>query len=453
MKWLGLLESTTPFLKRLKSNIKYKNIFLILFLFLWSGIFVFFRYNQIPHALALDELEFAKLALLLDRLPFPTVYSTFATGHPTLYFYIINIFFKLLGFSNQVLRLPSALASVFSIAMFYLILKKLDWETKFAFFAALILASSRWFYQFGRFAFEGTSLIFLELVTLYFLLGFLKERNWKNLIFTAIFSGLCFYSYTPGRLFFLLPILLIFANNYIIVKLKIKYLAVFLTVFIILISPLIIQIRQVGDERVQSLSIFGRQDINLGQKVMHIWVNGGKLALMWHTRGDTNARHNYYGKPALNKMAGGLFLIGLVSLLLGKRNKDDVIWRVWFLVGLLPSLLVTPSDNPHFLRTLPLVIPTVILITKGFMSIESTGKKIGEKLKLKKLWLKSGLITFFCLVILTNALWDGRTYFKFQRSTHRDAFRIRIELSDFADKSLPPTDAMITEFLEMYGDE
>ena len=440
-------------LTRLFSNNKNKDILATIFLILWSGIFVFFRYNQIPHALALDELEFAKLALLLDELPFPTVYSTFATGHSTVYFYIINMFFKIFGFSNLALRLPSALASVFSIILFFLILRKLDWQTKYSLFASLILASSRWFYQFGRFAFEGTFLIFLELITLYFLVSFLKNRNLKNMILIAIFSGFCFYSYTPGRVFFLLPILLILFSRNILLKMKLKIIFVFLTIFIILISPLVFQIRQVGDERVQSLSILSREDINIGQKAMHIWVNGGKLTLMWHVRGDTNARHNYYGKPALNKMAGGLLLIGLICFLFGKRNKDDVIWGVWFLVGLLPSLLVTPSDNPHFLRTLPLVIPTVILITKGFMSIESTGKKIGEKLKLKKLWLKSGLITFFCLVILTNALWDGRTYFKFQRSTHRDAFRIRIELSDFADKSLPPTDAMITEFLEMYGDE
>src|SRR3989344_231462 len=57
-------------------------------LILIGMVVIFINWPQIPQNLSFDEVEFAKLALSLQNRSF-TIYSNLATGHSTLYFYIL----------------------------------------------------------------------------------------------------------------------------------------------------------------------------------------------------------------------------------------------------------------------------------------------------------------------------------------------------------------------------
>ena len=82
-----------------------------LLIVLIAGGIIFYQFPNLPKQLALDEVEFAKLALSLDGKPF-SPYNTMATGHSTLYFYVILLSLKLFGVTSFALRLPSVIAGV-----------------------------------------------------------------------------------------------------------------------------------------------------------------------------------------------------------------------------------------------------------------------------------------------------------------------------------------------------
>ena len=198
-------------------------------LLLVSIIIIFFQFNKVPKKLAWDEVEFARLALSLKNQTY-TPYSQLATGHSTLYFYILLASINIFGLTNFALRFPSALFGILNIMIFYLISRivfaKISYfpdhflkhksliliKSLIPFFLSLILISSRWYFNFARFSFEATFLLFLELSAIYFFIKFISSSFWQaervqnrsviSLVFSAVFSGLAFLSYYPGRIFF-----------------------------------------------------------------------------------------------------------------------------------------------------------------------------------------------------------------------------------------------------------
>src|SRR3989344_6264012 len=101
-------------------NYMRKVIIEILILLFVSSFVVFFQFNQIPKKLSWDEVEFARLAISLENKPY-TPYSQLATGHSTLYFYILLASITIFGLSNFALRFPSALFGITNIILFYFI--------------------------------------------------------------------------------------------------------------------------------------------------------------------------------------------------------------------------------------------------------------------------------------------------------------------------------------------
>ena len=197
-----------------------KKILPLIFVGLLASILIFYKFPNLPKYLAFDEVEFAKLALSLDNKPY-IAYSTLATGHSTLYFYIILLSFNIFGVTNFALRLPAAIFGILSAIMFYLVIqmsfradpsadrgveksskRSLDFarDDLMPFLLTIIFLTSRWFFNFARFSFEATFLLFLELVSIYFLI------SKKSLFISGLFAGFAFLSYTPGRIFFLLPL-------------------------------------------------------------------------------------------------------------------------------------------------------------------------------------------------------------------------------------------------------
>src|SRR4030065_1151005 len=98
-----------------------KRIIIELTILLMISFFViFFQFSQIPKKLSWDEVEFARLALSLENKPY-TPFSQLATGHSTLYFYILLASITVFGLSNFALRFPSALFGITNIILCYFI--------------------------------------------------------------------------------------------------------------------------------------------------------------------------------------------------------------------------------------------------------------------------------------------------------------------------------------------
>ncbi len=378
-----------------------------------SIIVIGFRYNQIPAHLSFDEVAFAKLALSLGGKPY-AIYSPQATGHTTLYFYILLVSLKLFGITTSALRLPSALFAVLTVIMFYLLSKKIIEKPEIAAGVTFVFLSMRWFFAFARFSFEATFLLFLEITTLYFFVDYLKNKKSYNLVIAALFAGLAFHSYTPGRLFFLIPVIILFFRK------QFRALNIFLAIVFIIISPLLLFFVQNPDTRVSELSILSNTQLSSQQKISTVFENVGKTALMFNIAGDMNGRHNFPGKPVLNPILGVLFIGGFIETLRQVRQDSfHLLFLFYFIIALVPTLLTPSSDNPNMLRTITVIPAVVYFIGVAIMYLLERFKK----------YKKHVLITIL-LLLLSSTLYELRTYFVFQSRVSKNAFEIICPLNE-----------------------
>lgn len=407
-----------------------RHIWEFFILAVFASILIFFQFNTIPKNLAYDEVEFSRLALSLQDKPY-TSFSDLATGHSTLYFYIILASFKVFGITNIALRLPSAVFGFFGVLAFYLVMRRLFFDfltlyvTRYTLHIPLLLSlvfvSSHWYLNFARFSFEATFLLFLELSSLYFLLRYLKEKKDFNLIFSGIFAGLAFHSYTPGRIFFLVPLIIILLHT----PRRCPALFYFLIPFFIIISPLSLYLATHSDTRIEQQSFFMDKNLSFVQKTQFLGQNIASTALMFNIRGDINGKHNYPLKPALNPVLGILFLAGMFVALKERKKTYHQIFLLYFILSLIPTLLTYPWENPHMLRTFTAIPSVVYFIGIGIMYF------------IKTLHLRGGRFgIFLLLLILTlSTLYEIRTYFFYQQKVFTQAFEVKGTLPEVLTKT------------------
>src|SRR3990167_11072855 len=405
----------------LPKNIR-TNVFPILTLIIVAIGVIFYQFVEIPKNLHFDEVEFAKLALSLrDRGYIP--YSPMATGHATLYFYILLFSQNLFGISTFALRFPSALFGVINVMLIYILMRQIFKNDKhqafISFAAALIFISMRWYFNFARFSFEVTFLLMLELSSLIFIILYKKNKKNSALVLSGIFAGLAYNSYTAGRLFVALPLFLLLFEMFKDKKFALKWknwrpLFIFLIPFLILIMPITIYLSQNRDIRIYQLFMVMNDKMELSEKIAFVWANIKKTFAMFNFKGDPNGVHNFPNKPALNPILGILFVIGLGISFWKWKKFANSLFLVYFFISILPTLLVYPWENPHMLRTFT-ALPAIayfIAVAMQFL-IEKFEKKINKK------WIFAALI----LVITASMIYELRTYFLYQRLVLEESFR------------------------------
>jgi 4-amino-4-deoxy-L-arabinose transferase-like glycosyltransferase len=428
-----------------------KKIFPIILLTIISAFLIFYRLTEIPKNLSFDEVEFTKLALSLNNKPYIS-YSQLATGHSTLYFYILLTSLKIFGLNTFALRLPAAIFGILSTIFFYLIMQKVFKQQKFStpyhlpptpFLITLIFLSSHWFLNFARFSFEATFLLFLELVSIYFLISFWQEKRNQNifLLISGLFAGLAFLSYTPGRIFFLLPLSFLILQT--LQTLKLYKLAYFLIPFLIIITPLSNYLLTNNDTRIDQQFFLKNKEMTINEKVDGLWKNISSTALMFNVKGDVNGRHNYPNKPALNPILGILFIIGLIISIKNFKNLYNKLFLLYFLISLFPALMTYPWENPNMLRTFTALPSAVYFIgiviyylgTLAHHSFNEGG--IVQKLLLKSKW-KYLIFNTFYLILIFSCFYELRTYFKYQSTVFNQAFEIKLPLEKAIKVKLKP---------------
>lgn len=391
-----------------------------LILLIISLTLIFLNFNLIPKNISFDEIEFSKLALSLNNSQY-VPYSTLATGHSTLYFYILLLSFKIFGVTNLALRLPSAIFGLTSIFIFFAILKIIFKEEKKSFYAiigTIILITSRWFVNFSRFSFEATFLLFLELLSLLFILLFLKNKKRVFLFISSIFAGLSFLSYTPGRFFLLIPIFILFIK-----KFKFKYYLFYFLTYAIISAPLTIYLFLNNDIRIKNISVFSSKS-TIYTKIQMISENIQKTALMFNYKGDMNGRHNYPEKPALNPILGVLFILGIILAVRNIHDYRNKLFLFYFLISISPTLITLPIDNPNMLRTftaLPSVIYFIMYSIKNIVEYKFN-------------FSKKSIYVFICLLISLSSIYELNTYFKYQSRVFKNSFEVKCTIDKVIDR-------------------
>jgi 4-amino-4-deoxy-L-arabinose transferase-like glycosyltransferase len=94
------------------------------------------------------------------------------------------------------------------------------------------------------------------------------------------------------------------------------------------------------------------------------WLfNTGRVlrGLFW--LGETHLRHNLPGRPYMDPIQSGLFLIGIIHAVRYRARPEHVFLLIWLGVMLLPSIL--SGDAPHFGRLTGAAPAVAILIAAG----------------------------------------------------------------------------------------
>lgn len=331
-----------------------RHLYLIILLII-SILIIFFDFRNFNLNVAHDESEIVRAALTLVDKPF-TVFTPIADGHTTLYLYTILGSFNIFGSNTFAMRFPVAVCSVLNVLLLFFILVKVLNENKYrleiGLLASVLMLTSHWFVNFARFSFEIQFLLCLELISLLFILRCHPAKagsRWDmNIILSAIFAGLAFNSYQPGRIFFLVPLFYLLINKYY------KQIAKFLIVFGIVILPLSIYLmtNTTNDIRINQQLYLTNKKLTSEQKMNYFGQNVAKTLGMFSFVGDSNGRHNYPGKPAINPILASLMYLGIfIALLNIRKNNYHKLFLIYFLIALFPTLLTLPEENPNMLRT------------------------------------------------------------------------------------------------------
>jgi len=412
---------------------------------LLGAFLIFYKFCIVPQFLTFDEIEFAKLALSLFGKPY-IPYSPLATGHSTLYFYILLFSLKVFGISSLSLRLPSAIFGITTLVLIYFVLRKALQKIKWIHSPILIqalsvgglfmLGTTRWFYNFARFGFEATFLLTLELASLLFFLHYLDHKQKKWLVGSGLLAGLAYNSYQPGRLFFSIILFALFLfilerkNNRLdfsfFSKKTILMFFTFLIPFVICITPLTLYLSQNPDVRVNQLFYPANTELSASDKLSFFGRNLASSTLMFSVKGDVNGRHNYPNKAALNPIISIFFVLGIFFALKDIKSKVNQTVLLYFLVSVVPTLFTYPWENPNMLRTFT-VLPSII-----YFSLYAFGTlyRFGEQ----RLRIQSRALIILMFVLLSvSALYDVRTYFLYQAPVFKEAFEAHMPLQYYLD--------------------
>ena len=406
-----------------------KSILWAILVLIISAVFIFYKFNQIPADLTRDEVEFTRLALSLNAQSY-TPYSPLATGHTTLYYYLILASFKLFGLTSSALRFPAALFGVLCPVIFYFVMGKSFPKKKLilplSFLLAILLVSQRWYFSFARFSFEVTFLLFLELISVWFLMAYWKSKNWKYALGSGIFAGLAYNSYLAGRVFFILPLLFILYEAY--KKRAWRSLAAYIIPLIILTAPLNLYLSQHKDIRIHQQSYFSNTELSMGEKLEFLGQNIVATPLMFFMpgKGDVTGLHNYPLKPALNPIMSLLFISGMIISVV-RRNKYSVLFFIWLVISMGPTLLTYPWENPNMLRTFT-ALPAVIYFSG--VTLWYLYEKINHQNW--KRYFPLAVMLFLAISIF----FELRTYYVFQTQVFQEAFEVKDQLRGVEQKYL-----------------
>lgn len=434
----------------LPTGIRNNKLIHVAILLLLGCIVVFIDYLNIPKYMTFDEIEFAKLALRLDKTGY-TPYSTYATGHATFYFYTILLSLKTFGITKVALRLPSAISGILDPILFYLVLVQFFHFSKrkgmelWALLIAILFLTARWYFNFARFGFEATFLMAWEFLSLFFILKYSNTKRSLFLLLSGITSGLAYNSYQPGRLFFVIPALFLFFADFKYHKLYAfvpdvfhhlirswKKLLWFFLPFAIVILPLTIYLSLHPDIRMYQLFYPDNHETALATKFAWFGEDVWKTFAMFFFKGDMNGRHNYTGKPALNPLMSIMFIIGMVAAWIKRKEIPSWVFALWLALSLIPTLLTYPWENPNMLRTI-----TSTPIVAYFSGLGVVW--IAEKIKQIRFKPKTVLYAFLILFVTVSVVYEVRTYFLYQSKVFLESFEAKKELIyyiDHPDKSV-----------------
>ena len=413
-----------------------------------AGFLRFYGITKFPPSLYWEEVALGYDAFSILKTgkdhhgnPYPIVaFESFGDWKPSLYFYALVPFIKLLGLSELAVRLPSALSGM-AIVIGVGILSKNFVRKKNRDITQLVtmtlVAISPWAILFSRAGWEvnlATALILWGVVLFFQGLNKNKEEL-KFFIAGAVFLSLSMYAYHAARI--VAPLLGLALALLWIKKGKQNWNKLLIPglVALFLVSPIIFSLgKSQTSQRFAETSIFSDlsviEESNLRKNqagntfisgiVYHRYLLFSKEILINFSdhlhadflflSGDINPRHSVQYMGTFYHIEALFLLLGFYALF---KNKVKYRWFLlwWLLIGILPAALT--RTTPHALRILPTLPVWIVVIGLG----------IKESFNLVKKYQKV-LAVFIAFIYLGELVMFWRFYSKVYPEVYADEWQI-----------------------------
>lgn len=379
---------------------KKKVIVFLTFCILISTFLHFYKVNQIPPCINADEAAFGYNAYSILKTGkdeygafLPLRFKSFEDYKLPIYTYLSVPFVAIFGLNDFSTRALNIVIGIAFIPLMYLLTKELFKNAKIALISSFLTSLSPGIYILSRHAHEGVIGTFFILLSLLFLVKYLKSHKLLHFTLTNVFLLLNAFSYQTGRIyllfFFALQLLLIFFEKK--SKENKRAVKIFLLVSVVVFS-LFFDFKY-GLNRVNNLLFFKNAGFNLriieylGEHPNRLIHNKLSEAVRDVSNrylsqfspeylvinGDTNWR---FGFPNLGLFTFIEYLFIFIGFYFLFKNKERFRFLLVFLIFITPIGNALTWQGQSLIRTYTLLFSLLLVIGYGvYHGFESINNK------------------------------------------------------------------------------
>ena len=153
-----------------------------------------------PNPFSGDEANFANQGREVLRGTFRNMFGTGVPfGQPSMYYFVLARFFKVLGIGVLAARAPSVVLGVTMVPLLYLLLRELFADRRVALVGAAFLAVYHLHIHFSRLALNNMTAAWVAVLALYFAARATRTQKPLDFGLAGAAAGLCLYTFIGGR--------------------------------------------------------------------------------------------------------------------------------------------------------------------------------------------------------------------------------------------------------------
>lgn len=407
-------------------NMPTNKIFWLILAILVFGLFLrAYQVTSAPPALYWEEVALGYDAFSILETgkdhhghPWPILaFESFGDWKPSLYFYYLVPFIKILCLTDLAVRSSGVMLGVFMMMGIYFLARQFKFPAAWALF---VTAISPWAIHFSRGAWEAhLATVLITWGVAWWWRAVKIGGTWQFLL-AVISLGLAPYAYHSARLMvpLLVMILLVvslwerradWCNKKIVWQHQaLVYPFVAAILVAVLMLPLLVTLlnpnsnlitqrfketgitsdlevittsNQLRDASANSIGsrIFYHRYVIMARTIVENLFSYSSLSF-WAVSGDVNLRHGTSFTGLIYHFETVFLIWGVLLMMKRRRTVDWLIWG-WLLVALLPATMAKP--NPHALRILPALPAVLLIISLGLSSFVKESTHLIQQLGIK----------------------------------------------------------------------
>ncbi len=430
-----------------------------LLIFLVVAVSIFFRTHRLDTVA--PEMNSDHAEKLLDVYDITqgqySIYFERNTGREPLYVYLCALFSRWFGLSFLTLKIVAAMGGLLTLPYIYLLGKELG-SARIGLLAAAFAGFGYWPTVIERFGLRISFYPLFAAATLYYFIRGMRRQQRNDFILAGVALGLGLNGYTPFRImpFVLVALFIVYflhlRDNQTRKQMLVWFGLLAFTSWIFFIPMARFWTENPESFGQRSFSRIGTTERAFPGPVWQLFLFNLWNALKQFNWYNGNIwAHSVPGRPALDVVAGALFLIGVALVLIRyirNRHWKDILLLLAVPLLQMPSILslAFPDENPALNRTGGALVPVFLLVGFGLDSLLNSlaRRKTEESTRTEAVFLPAssgralmvGLLALGLFVSSFSQNYDlvFNQYYKQYRASTWNSREMGMVIRDFIDK-------------------